>query len=110
MTLRRMIFTVGPWRERFGDPCRPELLMGVPVVRELAVDPEAGVALVALGDRRFALTGRTLAIGPADKLAAYLRRRASACASTAEASWLRAGAAMLVRVRHDDQLLAGVET
>lgn len=93
--MRRRILTMGPWQESFGDPCRPEVLKGVSVVGLLAVDREAGMALVELSDQRFALTGRILAIGPADKLAAYMRRRAASHASATEAAWLQAGATTL---------------
>ena len=96
MTIRRRILTLGPWHESFGDPCRPEVLKGVSVVRHLAVDREARMALVALSDQRFALTGRILAVGPADKLATYMMRRAAGDVSATEAAWLRAGAATLV--------------
>lgn len=95
MNVRRMIFTVGPRLADAGDACHPSQVRGVPVVARLAVNTNANEALVELGDRRFALTGATVAMGPARKLAKHLRRRAPGSDSSTQAQWLRANAELL---------------
>lgn len=71
------IFTSRRWRDRDGDPSRPRELLGIPVSRRLAVRSDAPGALVRLADRRYALTGRTLAVGPPRALDRFIRRRAA---------------------------------
>jgi potassium/hydrogen antiporter len=69
------IFTSRGWHGRDGDPSRPRELLGVPVSHRLAVRRDAPGALVRLADRRYALTGRMLAVGPPRALDRYIRRR-----------------------------------
>ena len=95
MNVRRQIFTQGPWREEFGDPTAPTMVAGVPVRRRLAVRDSADGALVQLADRRFAITGATVVVGPAWQLRLYLRRRARRTTSPAERTWLQEVAAGL---------------
>jgi potassium/hydrogen antiporter len=51
-------------------------LLGVPVTERLGARRDAPGALVRLADRRYALTGRILAVGSRRQLDRYLRRRA----------------------------------
>lgn len=79
MTLRRgrgasHTFTAGPWRVADGDPTSPRAVLGVPVVKRLISRPARGVALVRLADRRYALTGPTVAVGLPRQLERFLRR------------------------------------
>lgn len=99
MNVRRMIFTVGPRLADAGDACHPRQVRGIPVVASHAVNVAMGEALVELGDRRFALTGATVAMGPAGKLARHLRRRAAASTSRAQAQWLDDSAELLETAR-----------
>jgi hypothetical protein len=73
---RSHIFTSRRWRPEDGDPGHPERVAGVPVIERLATRPDAPGALVRLADRRYAITGRTLAAGLPRQLDRYIKRRA----------------------------------
>jgi hypothetical protein len=70
------IFTSRAWLADDGDPSRPREVLGVPVTERLGSRRDAPGALVRLGDRRYALTGSTVAVGVPRQLDRYLRRRA----------------------------------
>jgi hypothetical protein len=75
-----------PWEAHFGDPTDPEVVDGMPVLDRIRTRSDTGGALVALEDGRYAVTGPSLAVGPAALLARYARRRAGN-ASGAEERW-----------------------
>ena len=68
--------TVRAWNPHDGNPGSPEHVLGIPVDRLLAKRPDAPGALVALRDRRLALTGQVAAIGRHRVLRTYVRGRA----------------------------------
>jgi hypothetical protein len=70
------IFTSRAWPAEDGDPSRPGEALGVPVAERLGSRPDAPEALVRLADRRYALTGRTVAVGVPRQLDRYIQRRA----------------------------------
>ena len=70
------IFTSRGWVATDGDPSHPQNVLGVPVTKRLGVRRDAPGALVRLADRRYALTGRTLAVGLRRQLDRYIERRA----------------------------------
>ncbi len=75
MKRRYPVFTRAPWREADGDPANPSTVLGVPVAELLSERPDGGGALVRLADRRYALTGSTVVVGPRRKLERFLRRQ-----------------------------------
>ncbi len=89
MKAHRRIFTTGPWRTEDGDPGSPKHVLGVPVLRSLHRREEGVGALVLLEDRRYALTGATVAAGTATALRRHARR-CSRRASAEERRWLKA--------------------
>lgn len=68
------VFTSGPWQTADGDPGDPRTVHEIPVTTVVCRRRDGSGALVRLADRRFALTGSTMAMGPARKLRRYLRR------------------------------------
>ena len=80
--------TVRAWSARDGNPGSPEQVLGIPVDRLLAKRPDAPGALVALTDRRFALTGPIAAIGRHRVLRTYVRGRARTKTDSAYRAWL----------------------
>lgn len=84
---RQVIFSTGPWNDEFGDPARPEQVLGVPVIERMRVRRDTRGSLVALADGRFAVTGPTLAVGSASDLQRYARRRIARAKSDAERTW-----------------------
>lgn len=82
----RGLFSV-PWTTDHGDPADPDLLLGVLVVERLRVRRDQRGALVQLEDGRYAVTGATLAAGPAEVVRRYARRRLARAPGTAEAMW-----------------------
>jgi hypothetical protein len=80
--------TVRAWNPSDGDPGSPEHVLGVPVARLLAKRPDAPGALVALNDRRFALTGQIAAIGRHRPLRLYVRGRARTKTDPSYRAWL----------------------
>jgi hypothetical protein len=85
------------WEERDGDPADPELVTGTLVLERLRSRRDLRGALVRLADGRYAVTGSTLAVGPADVLRRYATRRLARAADAAEAVWWRDVAAALRR-------------
>jgi cell volume regulation protein A len=86
-----------PWKPENGDPGDPDLLAGVPVVERLRSRPDLRGALVVLEDGRYAVTGATVAVGPADVVRRYAGRRVTAAADRAEEAWWQGVAAALRR-------------
>ena len=80
--------TVRAWSPHDGNPGRPQRVLGIPVDRVLAKRPDAPGALVALKDRRFALTGQIAAIGRHRMLRTYVRGRARTKTDHAYRAWL----------------------
>jgi hypothetical protein len=70
------VFTSRSWRPEDGDPSDPKRVAGVAVARRIAIRRDAPGALVRLVDRRYAITGRTVAAGLPRQLDRYIRRRA----------------------------------
>lgn len=83
MTVRSHTFTSRGWLADDGDPSRPQQVLGVPVIERLATRPDAPGALVRLADRRYALTGRTVAAGLAHQVDRHIQRRAARGAGSA---------------------------
>jgi potassium/hydrogen antiporter len=70
------VFTARPLRADDGDPARPERIDGVAVAARLRSRRDAGGALVALADGRYAVTGAgLLAVGSRRQLASWCARR-----------------------------------
>lgn len=70
------VFSAKPWRAGDGDPARPERIEGVPVASRVRSRRDAGGALVALADGRYAVTGGgLLAVGSRRQLAAWCASR-----------------------------------
>jgi hypothetical protein len=80
--------TVRRWSSDDGNPGSPEQVLGVPVDHLLAKRPDAPGALVALKDRRVALTGQIAAIGHHGALRTYVRSRARFKRDAAYREWL----------------------
>jgi len=75
------------WTPGDGDPADPELVSGALVVERLRTRNDRRGALVRLEDGRYAVTGATLAVGPAEMLLRYARRRLTRSAPGSEAGW-----------------------
>jgi hypothetical protein len=80
--------TVRLWNADDGNPGRPDHVLGIPVDQLLATRPDAPGALVALQDRRVALTGPIAAIGHHRTLRTYVRGRARSKRDVAYRAWL----------------------
>jgi hypothetical protein len=80
--------TVRAWNPHDGNPGSPQRVLGIPVDRLLAKRPDAPGALVALADRRYALTGPIAAIGRHRMLRTYVRGRARTKSDRAYRAWL----------------------
>jgi len=80
--------TVRPWDSGDGDAGGPDQVLGIPVDHLLAKRLDAAGALVALQDRRVALTGPIAAIGHHRVLRTYVRGRARSKADPAYRDWL----------------------
>ena len=74
------IFSVRPSDDSAieGDVAAPTAIFDEPVVARLRVRRDEPGALTALGDGRYAITGRLLIVGSRDQLVTYLRRRMKA--------------------------------
>lgn len=81
------IFTNRPWDRSDGDPSRPESVLGIDVVERLRARHDVPGALVVLADGRFAVTGPTVAVGGADQLQRYARRRLARETDDAAQAW-----------------------
>ena len=90
--------TVRAWNPHDGNPGSPEHVLGIPVDRLLAERPDAPGALVALRDRRLALTGQVAAIGRHRVLRTYVRGRARTKDDRAYRAWLAEVAEVLERM------------
>jgi hypothetical protein len=95
----RPTLTVRRWSMDDGDPGSPQHVLGVPVEHLLAARPDAPGALVALEDRRLALTGQIAAIGRHRALRTYVRGRARTKDDQAYRRWLAEVAAVLERMQ-----------
>jgi len=76
-----------PWGVDDGDPSDPDLVAGSPVIERLRTRDDTDGALVVLEDGRYAVTGLSVAVGPAEILARYAQRRASGSRSGLEQQW-----------------------
>jgi cell volume regulation protein A len=86
-----------PWTVAHGDPLDPDLLSGTLVVERLRARRDGRGALVLLDDGRYAVTGATLAVGPADVMRRYANRRLRNAPWREEASWWQEVVAALRR-------------
>jgi hypothetical protein len=101
MITRGAIFTMRQWSAADGSAAHPADVLGVDVDRRLCQRRDAPGALVSLVDRRYALTGPVVAVGPALQMQRFLRRRAQDARLDAERAWLeRACHALVADVRH----------
>jgi hypothetical protein len=98
MLNRGPTLTVRPWDVGDGDPASPERVLGVPVDHLLATRLDAAGALVALQDRRVALTGPIAAIGRHRALRSYVRGRARDIGDRADREWLEQVSTVLGRM------------
>jgi cell volume regulation protein A len=89
--------TAEPWTAADGDPVDPHVLKGILVVQRLRRRRDRRGALVALEDGRYGVTGSTVAIGPADMVRRYARRRFVSAPDRGEAAWWEEVAAALRR-------------
>jgi hypothetical protein len=95
--------TVRPWDTSDGNPGRPQHVLGIPVDQLLAERPDAPGALVALQDRRFALTGPIAAIGRRRMLRTYVRGRARTKDDQAYRAWLAQVSEVLERMQPESR-------
>jgi cell volume regulation protein A len=65
----------------------PETVGGVRVIEQLRTRHDQPGALVALEDGRYAITGATVAIGSAQQIQGYGRRRLRVPCADAEQAW-----------------------
>jgi len=86
-----------PWEERDGDPSDPDLIAGTPVIERLRERVDTGGALVTLEDGRYAVTGASVAVGSAELVGRYARRRRASAPNGAEQLWWQEVAAALRR-------------
>jgi potassium/hydrogen antiporter len=86
-----------PWQESNGDPSDPDILEGSPVLQLLRTRGDGQGALVMLEDGRYAVTGSSLALGSANLLGRYARRRLTDAPDEAERRWWHEVAAALKR-------------
>lgn len=89
------IFTLRFWRVGDGNAGSPEHVNGIAVTRRLCRRPDEPGALVGLADRRYALTGALIAVGAANQLQRFLRRRTALSRDADERAWLQAAAEAL---------------
>lgn len=92
--------TLRPWDARDGDPATPDHVLGITVDRLLA---QRADALVALDDRRFALTGPIAAVGRHRVLRSYVRERAHHQEDRAYRGWLTEVSKFLERMRPESR-------
>lgn len=95
--------TLRPWNARDGDPATPDHVLGITVDRLLAQRADAPGALVALDDRRFALTGPIAAVGRHRVLRSYVRERAHHQEDRAYRDWLTEVSKFLERMRPESR-------
>jgi hypothetical protein len=87
--------TVRLWNSDDGNAGSPDRVLGIPVDHLVAKRPDAPGALVALQDRRVALTGPIAAIGRHRALRTYVRGRARSKHDSAYRDWLAKVSALL---------------
>ncbi|MEN3311929.1 MAG: potassium/hydrogen antiporter [Actinomycetota bacterium] len=85
------------WQARDGDPSDPDLIAGTPVIERLRMREDAGGALVALEDGRYAVTGTSVAVGTAELVRRYARRRRASAENGPEQLWWQEVAGALRR-------------
>lgn len=83
------IFSTGPWRERDGDPARPQHVGGTEVIDQIRTRRDAPGAVVVLADGRFAYTGAIMATGSATDVRKAAQRRLRLATTDAEQAWWR---------------------
>jgi cell volume regulation protein A len=89
ITGRRPVFSVWRWDgERDGDRAFPHAVRGQTVIELLRVRRDTVGSLCVLADGRYVVTGRIAAIGSAEDLADWARRRMRV-AQPDEAAWLQ---------------------
>ena len=96
--------TLRPWDVRDGEPGEPEHVLGIPVDHLLVRRADAPGALVALADRRLALTGPIAAVGRHRVLRAYVRQRARSKRDPAYRAWLAEVSAVLERMQPESRV------
>lgn len=95
--------TVRLWDSDDGNPGSPDHVLGIPVDHLLAKRPDAPGALVALQDRRVALTGPIAAIGHHRVLRTYVRGRARSKHDSAYRDWLAEVSAVLEHMQPESR-------
>jgi hypothetical protein len=95
--------TVRRWSRDDGNPGSPVQVLGIPVDHLLAKRPDAPGALVALQDRRVALTGQIAAIGHHRALRTYVRGRARSKQDSAYRAWLAEVAMLLEHMQPESR-------
>jgi hypothetical protein len=104
MPNRGPTLTVRPWDARDGDPADPERVFGVAVDHVIAARHDAAGALVALADRRVALTGPIAAIGRHHALRSYIRSRAHEMRDGADRAWLEQVLSILEQIHPESRV------
>jgi cell volume regulation protein A len=84
-----------PWSSENGNPADPDLLGGVLVAERLRARSDRQGALVVLEDGRYAVTGATVAIGPADVVRRYANRLLARASTADDEQWWREVAAAM---------------
>jgi cell volume regulation protein A len=85
---REAVFSTGAWRERDGDPARPDAVGGREVIEQLRIRRDEPGGLWLLEDGRYAVTGPLYAIGTRLAVSEWARRRMRQ-ASADEKAWLQ---------------------
>jgi hypothetical protein len=98
--------TVRAWNPGDGNPGSPIQVVGIPVDRLLARRPDAPGALVALADRRYALTGQVAAVGRHRALRTYVRGRPRTKSDRAYRAWLAEVSELLERMLPESRPLS----
>jgi cell volume regulation protein A len=81
------IYTTRPWKPADGDPSRPTVVSGQPVVEKLRTRRDVPGALVVLADGRYAVCGPILMLGPPVQVQAQARRRLARAEDDAAQAW-----------------------
>lgn len=76
-----------PWNAADGDPSDPDLVEGTLVLERLQRREDRRGALVVLEDGRYAVTGSSFAVGSAEILGRYARRRLAQAEQGPEQVW-----------------------
>lgn len=86
-----------PWEEPDGDASDPDLVAGNLVIERLRSREDAAGALVVLEDGRYAVTGTSFALGSAEVVGRYARRRRAGAGDKPEQQWWQEVSAALRR-------------